>query len=161
MYQGIYLKKRLWRIEWARYQWFNSQKKFDPIEAENPEPWYLQYQDEIELGKGINEDKLGVTITFPKDKKCLVTHIYILDSSISYQSSEGPKTNEDIRNTMQKHGPNREIGVLEFYAAPDDPSPWAAFEPAQHIHPWMLSAACLQKIFSWLRPCVLWHKACG
>lgn len=116
-------KKRLWRIEWARYQWFNSQKNFDPIEAENPEPWYLQYQDEIELGKGINEDELGVTITFPKDEKCLVTHIYILDSSISYQSSEGPKTNEDIRNTMQKHDPNREIGVLEFYAAPGDPSP--------------------------------------
>ena len=62
-------KKRLWRIEWARYQWFNSQKNFDPIEAENPEPWYLQYQGEIELGKGINEDELGITITFSKDKK--------------------------------------------------------------------------------------------
>ena len=130
------------------------------MEAENTEPWYLQYRDEIELGKGINEDELGVTITFPKDEKCLVTHIYILDSSISYRSSEGPKTNEDIRNTMQKRDPNREIGALEFYTAPDDPSPWAAFGPAQHIHPWMLSAACLQKIFSWLRPCVLWHKAC-
>ena len=155
------MNKRLWRWGWARYHWLKCCRDFDPIEVENEEPWYVKYRDVIETGIGINEDELDVSITFPKGIESLQVHVYIRDPSTSNQFSAKPRTDEDIRNTMKFDGVSRQIAALEFYTSSSGPSPWAAFGSAPHIEPWMLSADCLQKIFGWLRPCVLWHKACA
>ncbi|KAF2188653.1 hypothetical protein K469DRAFT_84555 [Zopfia rhizophila CBS 207.26] len=157
LYQGLYLRRYIWSTGWARYQRITSHQGYDPVEAEEQQPWTVQYKDEIEPGKEINEDKVGVNVTFPKSQKCLIVRIDILDQSAPHHSPSEPKTTEDIRKTLENNDPSRKMGELEFYTVSEYPSPWTAFGPAPHIQPEVISEACINHIRIWLRECVLLH----
>jgi hypothetical protein len=187
LYNGVRYQREFWIEEWAKLQWMDSHSDYDPVEAAEGRPWIDEFRDEIGSGTKIDEDRVALDITFPKDQKRMTVTLVLLgqqedssgeDTSAESASEEGvseedafekdssedslilPRTDEERRKAPGFREPSRTMAELEYYTRPGSPNPWAAFMPAPHIQPDIFSNHCLRKIHGWIEECTSDHPAC-
>lgn len=154
-YHGVYRCKYTWCARLAQYKLLTSHTGDVAAEVKEDEIWERQYEDEI------NEDEIGLSITFPKGQNSLTVHLGVTDPSIPERTVNEPPTTEDIRESLARNDSQQNIGRIEVYTSPDCPSPWFTFGPASHVLSRVLSRACINQSQGWLAEYVLRHPACA
>lgn len=168
--QGIDRMRGEWILGWAEHSWADTCHSSEQIiSLYNSRPWLTQYEAEIQGEKNVDEEKVLVILSFPKEGSSLELRLQLppwpplVDINPRWHENLSPQ-NRNLTKLEFFSEAGMTLQIEKLIALTDilsgRPSPWSAFISLGMPQTCLYEESGLQFLSKWLGECISSHQIC-